>query len=78
VAASFCLVTMEMFWSELRQTAQDEGPTVGVVPQHGAANAQAVHINRIILGADEALLDPRIPEWIDPVAIRAPGEDLLS
>ncbi len=61
---------------KLRNAAQHERRSVGVVPQHRAANTQAVHIQRIVLRAEEAVLDQRIAERVDAVAVRAPGEDL--
>ena len=61
---------------QLRRAAEDEGRAIGIVPEHAAADAEAIDVQRIVLGAQEAVLDERVAERIDAVAIGAPCEDL--
>ncbi|MBN8420051.1 MAG: hypothetical protein J0L73_14130 [Verrucomicrobia bacterium] len=39
----------------LRDAAQHQGGAVRIIPQHTAADAEAVHIQRVVLGADNSI-----------------------
>ena len=58
------------------QGGQHEGGAVAVLPVDNSPDALAVHVGRVVLGPDEAVLYQTVGERVDAVTVCSPGEDL--